>query len=68
MTSHYTAEKEAARIKQAQEYLAEHPDATKMAVMQALRLGCVYLDKWVDEGHLKFKKRSPRQNWNNRNY
>ena len=45
------------------EHMKTHPDANKKAVCMSFQMGATTLERMIKEGHLKFKPRSPRDNW-----
>ena len=63
MTSQYSETKQAEKLELAAKYLTDYPQASKKQLMQATGIGNTYVRKWESEGHLKFVKRSPRDNW-----
>ena len=63
MSSQYSEAKQAEKLLLAQQYMSDYPQASKKQFMLATGIGSTYIKKWIDEGHLKFIKRSPRDNW-----
>jgi len=63
MTAQYSPGKQAQLLELAERYLHDYPHASKKALMQATGIGHTYVEKWCEAGHLKFVKRSPRDNW-----
>ena len=63
MSSQYSEEKQSQLLELAQKYMCQYPQASKKQFMQATGIGHTYVEKWCEAGHLKFVKRSPRDNW-----